>query len=59
MEDEMARVLDRTVATLGYSTCILHNVKSSVGLSDRSGWYAGLKARADALYALVAESRTP
>jgi uncharacterized protein (DUF952 family) len=53
MEDEFARVLDRAAATLGYSTCILHNVKSSVGLFDRSGWYAGLKTRAGGPYPLA------
>jgi hypothetical protein len=52
-EDEIARVVDRHEARLGYSTCILHNVKNSTCLFDRTGWYARTQARAAGPFSVV------
>lgn len=46
MEDQMARVLQRHEAAVGYSTCFWHNVLSSVVLFDRQGWFEELQQRA-------------
>ncbi|KAB0679606.1 nucleotidyltransferase domain-containing protein [Aureimonas leprariae] len=45
-EDELARVLDRHEARIGYSTCLWHNILTSRGLFDRDGWFARLQASA-------------
>ena len=50
IEDELDRVLVRHEARVGYSTCLWHNVRTSVPLFDRAGWLAGLAARAAAPY---------
>jgi Domain of unknown function (DUF4037) len=50
IEDEIARVADRHEARLGYSTCLLYNVRACRVLFDRAGWLAALKARASAPY---------
>ncbi len=50
MEDQVARVLDRHEASVGYSTCFWHNVLTSRLLHDRDGWYAGLKQHAEQPY---------
>jgi predicted nucleotidyltransferase len=46
VEDELARVLDRHEARLGYTTCIWHNVLTAQPLFDRVGWFAALQGRA-------------
>jgi hypothetical protein len=46
MEGELARVLDRHEASLGYSTSLWHNVLTSKPLYDRSGWFAALQVKA-------------
>jgi len=35
----LARSLIRYEASIGYSTCFWHNVRASVALFDRDGWY--------------------
>jgi uncharacterized protein (DUF952 family) len=52
-EDEVRRVLDRGEARLGYSTCILHNLKSSAPLFDRAGWFERQQARTREPYPLA------
>lgn len=44
IEEELDRVLERHEASLGYSTCLWHNVLHSTPLFDRNGWYGGLRA---------------
>jgi hypothetical protein len=50
IEDQLERVLVRHLASTGYSTALWHNVRSSVALFDRDGWYARLRTRADVPY---------
>jgi predicted nucleotidyltransferase len=50
IEDELDRVLVRHEARVGYSTAFWSSVRRSVGLVDRTGWYAGLLGRAAAPY---------
>lgn len=50
IEDELDRVLVRHEPRTGFSTALWHGVRASRPLLDRTGWYAGLKARADAPY---------
>ena len=46
IEDEIARVLDRHQASVGYSTALWHNVRRSAPLFDREGWFARLQTEA-------------
>ncbi len=50
IEEQLARVLVRHVASVGYSTCFWYNVRSSELLFDRHGWLAALKRRAEVPY---------
>ena len=50
IEDQLERVLVRHEASVGYSTCFWHNVRTSVPLFDRDGWFAELQRRADRPY---------
>ncbi|HYC02239.1 MAG TPA: nucleotidyltransferase domain-containing protein [Azospirillaceae bacterium] len=50
IEEQLARVLDRHEASIGYSTCLWHNVLTCRPLEDGTGWLAGLKAQADQPY---------
>lgn len=43
-EDSLARVLDRHEASLGYTTALWHNLRTSEVLFDRDGWMAGIRA---------------
>jgi len=44
IEGELARILDLHVASIGYTTCLLHNVLTSKPLCDQTGWFAALQA---------------
>lgn len=46
IEDQLEKILDRHVASLGCSTCFWHNVLNSRILFDRSGWYSTLQQKA-------------
>jgi hypothetical protein len=46
IQDQLARVLERHEASIGYSTCLWWNVLHSVALYDPSGWYASLQQTA-------------
>jgi hypothetical protein len=50
IEAQLERVLDRCEASVGYSTCFWHNVRSSRMLFDRQGWYAALQVKAQRPY---------
>ena len=50
IEADLARVLDRREAWVGYSTAFWHNVRASRPLVDPREWYAALKTRASAPY---------
>ena len=43
LEDQLARLLVRYEASLGYSTCVWHNVRCSSCLFDRDGWYCRMQ----------------
>ena len=63
IEDQLAKVLDRHEASVGYSTCFWHNVLTSEALFDRHGWFAALQEKARRPYpeelarAIVAKNR--
>lgn len=48
--DRIDAVLVRHEARLGHSTCLWHNVRTSMPLGDPSGWYSDLRARAGGTY---------
>jgi hypothetical protein len=50
IEGAVALVLDQHKATLGYSTCLWHNVLTSKTLYDRNGWFSALQAKASRAY---------
>jgi predicted nucleotidyltransferase len=50
IDEQLARVLVRHQASVGYSTCFWHNVLHSTPLFDRSGWYRDLQATAAGPY---------
>lgn len=45
MENEITRVYEHFEASVGYSTCFLHNLVESFVLFDPDGWYGQLRAR--------------
>jgi hypothetical protein len=49
-EDQLDRVLRRHLASVGYSTCIWHNLRGARILMDRSGWLHGVQRAAGAPY---------
>jgi len=49
-EDQLDRVLRRHLASVGYSTCIWHNLRSARILMDRGGWLHGVQRAAGAPY---------
>ena len=50
IEEQLDRVLIRHEASVGYSTCFVHNVLHSKPLFDRNGWFASLQAKAEQTY---------
>jgi len=50
IEDQLARVLQRHEASVGYSTCFWYNVRNSRALFDRSGWFDSLQETANQPY---------
>jgi hypothetical protein len=50
IEAQLDRVLLRHEASVGYSTCFVHNVLHSKPLLDRNEWFAGLMAQASQPY---------
>lgn len=46
IEGELARVLDRHQASVGYTTALWFTIRGMQPLYDRAGWLAGLKAHA-------------
>jgi GNAT superfamily N-acetyltransferase/predicted nucleotidyltransferase len=46
IEEQLNRVLRVHQASVGYSTCLWHNVLGSQALYDRDGWFADLQRRA-------------
>ena len=50
IEDALSRVLDDHQSSVGYTTCLWHNVKTSHIRFDRCGWYTGLHAKAQCAY---------
>lgn len=46
IEDQLARVLDAHLPSVGYSTCFWRTVRSSVPLVDPTGWFATLQTSA-------------
>src|ERR1017187_4552261 len=52
IEDQLARVLVRHEASLGYTTCFWYNIIHSHAIVDPRGWYAALQQRARVPYPL-------
>lgn len=50
IEDQLARVLDRHEASIGYSTAFWFNVRTARLLFDRVGWFARLQNKAQSPY---------
>jgi len=50
IQDQLARVLERHEASVGYSTCFWWNVLRSRALYDPTGWYANLQQTARQSY---------
>ncbi|MFZ5523674.1 MAG: DUF4037 domain-containing protein [Pseudomonadota bacterium] len=48
--EQLDRVLLRHQASVGYSTCFVHNVLHSQTLYDRDKWFAALRAKAEQPY---------
>ena len=46
IEEQLTRVIQKHEASIGYSTCLWHNVVSSAVLHDRGRWYEALQKRA-------------
>ncbi len=50
IEEQLERVLGRHEASVGYSTCLWHNVITSKLLFNRNGWFATLQANSKQPY---------
>jgi hypothetical protein len=50
MEDQIARVVERHQASLGYTTCFWYTVRNSITYADSHGWFAALQQRCQIEY---------
>ncbi len=50
IEEQLERVLERHEASVGYSTCLWHNVRTSKRLVDKRGWFKALQTKASQPY---------
>jgi hypothetical protein len=50
IEEQLDRVLNKHQASIGYSTCMWHNVLYSALIYDRSGWFAAPQHQAEQPY---------
>jgi hypothetical protein len=50
IEEQLARVLDHHLPSIGYSTCFWRTVQGSVSLHDPTGWFGRLQAKANQPY---------
>jgi len=50
IEEQLARVLDRHEASIGYTTAFCFNVKNSTSLFDRNQWFAAQQQKASATF---------
>jgi hypothetical protein len=50
IEAALARALDEHQCSVGYSTCLWHNIRTAKILFDRNGWFADLQAKAQQPY---------
>ncbi len=50
IEDQLDRVLRRHEASVGYSTCFWYNVRNSLPLFDRIGWFQMIQEKANMTY---------
>jgi hypothetical protein len=50
MEDQIARVVERQQASLGYTTCFWYTVRNSIIYADPQGWFAALQQRCQIEY---------
>jgi hypothetical protein len=63
IEEQLARVLDAHLPSVGYSTCFWRTVQRSIPLVDPTGWFARLQAKARQPYpeplrrAIIANNR--
>lgn len=46
IKDQLDRVLTRYEASVGYTTCLWYNVRTSELMCDREGWFEGLQQKA-------------
>ena len=50
IKEQLDQVLVRHEASLGYSTCLWHNVQTSTLLFDKNGWFTALQEKARQSY---------
>lgn len=50
MEEQLARILDRHEAWMGYTTAFWYTIQISESLFDRNGWFARLQEKANQPY---------
>jgi hypothetical protein len=50
MEEQIRRVVEKHLASLGYSTCFWYTVRNSIIYADPRGWFAALQQRCQIEY---------
>jgi len=53
IEEQVERVWVRGEASVGYSTCLVHNVRNSIILFDPQGWFRELQKKTESPYPKV------